>query len=208
VSADLVSDPREARRQVMEDDLRLWHDVLATTQMAGRVWLFGGLLLGLVREGGLMLHDCHDADFAFHSDDVARLESCFPALIEAGFAPHYRFPGVIGDATEYSFSRGGAKFELFRIEVVGARFRYWNYGHGPDGPVKNTCSIPAQPLEEVRFLDRTWLKVRNHEAELTALYGDWRTPDPGYDYLRGPAIEHTERWDPSTFELWSQLYAA
>jgi hypothetical protein len=182
--------------------------VLATTPMAGRSWLFGGLLLGLVREGGLMLHDCNDADLGFLSDDVVRLESCFPALIEAGFAPHFRFPGVFGDATEYSFTRRGAKFEFFRIEVVGDRFRYWNYGHGPSGPVRNRCSISAQPLEEVRFLDRAWLAVRDPDAELTALYGDWRTPDPGYDYLRGPAIEQTEPWDASTFELWGQLYAA
>jgi hypothetical protein len=136
----------------------------------------------------------------FLSDDIVTLESSFPALIAGGFSPHFRFPGVLGDATEYSFTRRGAKFEFFRLEVIGDRFRYWNYGHGPNGPVRNVCSIPAQPLEEVRFLDRTWLKVCDHDAELTALYGDWRTP--------GPAIERTERWDPSTFELWSQLYAA
>ena len=42
--------------------------------------------------------------------------------------------------------------------------------------------------------------------EAGALYGDWRTPDPGFDYLTSTTIETTEPWDASTFELWGQVY--
>ena len=59
------------------------------------------------------------------------------------------------------------------------------------------CEIPAQPLEDVAFLGRTWLKTRDHDAELTALYGNWRVPEPGWDYLSGPAIVEPGPWDPS-----------
>ena len=38
--------------------------------------------------------------------------------------------------------------------------------------------IPAQGLAPFDLVGRTWQKVADHEAELTALYGDWRTPDP------------------------------
>ena len=44
--------------------------------------------------------------------------------------------------------------------------------------------------------------MRDHEAELEALYGDWRTPDPGYDYMCSPAIVRRYPWDPSSFH-WS-----
>jgi hypothetical protein len=81
-----------------------------------------------------------------------------------------------------------------------------NYGTNTDpsspyGYVQNVCEIPALPLEEFHFLGRYWLKPADHEAELTAIYGDWRTPDPDYDYMRGPAIIERRPWDPSRYLL-------
>jgi len=35
----------------------------------------------------------------------------------------------------------------------------------------------------MEFLERTWLKPADHEVFLTAIYGDWRTPNPDYDYV-------------------------
>ena len=186
--------------EAMAADLRLLNDVLATTPLAGRYWLFGGLVLAWAREGALMPHDVLDADFAVLAEDMPRLEAAFGALRAAGFAPLYRFPRTDGPATEYSFSRGGRKFEFFRIDVAQDRFRFHNYAqHGDRGPVMNVCELPAQPREEVEFLDRTWLKVRDHDAELTANYGDWRTPNPAWDYLDSPSIVATEPWDASSF---------
>jgi hypothetical protein len=189
-----------AEVEAMAADLRLLNDVLARTALAGRYWLFGGLVLGWARERALMSHDAKDADFAVAAEDMPLLEAAFPALLEAGFTPLHRFPGANGPATEYSFARGDRKFEFFRIDRVGDRFRFHNYAqHGERGPIMNVCEIPAQPLAEIRFLGRTWLKVRDHEAELAANYGDWRTPDPDWDYLDSPCIVATEPWDPSSF---------
>jgi hypothetical protein len=129
------------------------------------------------------------------------------ALFAAGFAPKYCFPGNGGPPTEYSFSRDGRKFDFFRLDVDGERFRYHNYAlHGDRGPIANVCEIPAQPLEDFRFLDRTWLKVRDADLELTALYGDWRTPRPSFDYMEGPTIVRRAPWDASTYSLWGQVY--
>jgi hypothetical protein len=204
----LTADVREEGRRRMEADLRDLNDVLSVGPMAGRSWLFSGVLLGFAREGAILLHDTEGADLAFLAEDIELLESCVPSLIAAGFAPHFRFPGVRGPATEYSFTRNGAKFEFFRIDVRDDRFCYANYGYaGDESPVKNHCSTPAQPLEEIRFLGRSWLKPRDHELELTAMYGDWRTPDPSFNYLTGPAVERTEPWDDSTYPLWANLFA-
>jgi len=192
----------------MEHNLRLLHDVLARTPMAGRLWLFGGLLLGAIREGEIMLHDTEDADFAFLAQDEERLVASFPALVDAGFAPHLRFPGATGPATEYSFLKDGAKFELFKITVDGGRFTWANHGYRGDVPTQNTCAIPAQPLDELRFLDRTWLKVRDVDLELTALYGGWRTPAPGFAYMEAPTIVARAPWDDSTYATWAEVHAA
>jgi hypothetical protein len=197
----------EERRDRMAAHLRDLNDVLLRTPLAGRTWMFGGLLLGWVREGGLMLHDTSDADFALLADDADRLEASFEALAEAGFKHIHRFPGIAGEATEHSFHRADAKFDFFLLHLRSDRFAYCNYGHGPGGPVKNRCEIPAQPLEEIRFLGRTWLKVADHDAELTALYGDWRTPNPSWNYMHGPAIVAREPWDDSTYDLTRRVLA-
>ncbi|HEY1520553.1 MAG TPA: hypothetical protein VGF91_29275 [Solirubrobacteraceae bacterium] len=181
--------------------LQLLNDVLAHSPIAGRYWVTGGLLLGWAREGAILGHDCDDVDFYYRADDTDRLLASFPLLEDAGFRLSLRFPGAYGDATEYSFRRDGAKFEFFRAELAGSELSYWNYGFAPTGPVANEARIPAQPLEQFYFLGRSWLKARNHDAEMTAMYGDWRTPDPDFDYLRGPAIVATKPWDPSSFNL-------
>ncbi|HEY6780279.1 MAG TPA: hypothetical protein VI111_04950 [Thermoleophilaceae bacterium] len=196
-----IESPAESARRRMAASLRLLNDVLARGPLAGRHWAFGGFLLGWAREGDLMLHDSGDADFCFLADDLERLEACIPDLAAAGFELVHRFPSVqAAEPTEYSFRRDGAKFDFFRLWVEGESFRYRNYGHAPSGPVVNDCAIPAQPLEEFGFLGRSWLKVRDHDAELTALYGDWRTPCADWDYLDGPAIVATGPWDDSGYD--------
>jgi hypothetical protein len=184
----------------MADDLGELNDVLAGTPLAGHYWMFGGIVLAYTRERALMSHDTDDVDFAVLRADLPRLEAAFEALFAAGFAPLYRFPGAGRPPTEYSFARGGRKFEFFVIDLHGDRFRFHNYAlHGDRGPVMNVCELPAQPLTEVAFLGRRWLKVRDADAELTANYGDWRTPNPGWDYLDSPSIVETRPWDPSSF---------
>lgn len=187
--------PAEARP--MADGLQLLHDVLAGTGLHRRYWLFGGVVLGIVREGGLMAHDAVDVDFALLASDAWRFEAALPALFAAGFEPMFVFPGGDRPPTSWALRRGGLKFDFMLLEVAGDRFRYKNYALHGGAPSYRVCEIPAQPLEDVRFLDRTWLKTRDHDAELTALYGNWRVPEPGWDYLDGPAIVETGPWDPT-----------
>jgi hypothetical protein len=80
-----------AEQQVehMVTNLRLLNDTLASTAMAGRYWMFAGLVLGWAREGKLLSHDCKDADFAYLGDDEELLQSAFPILAEAGFQPMF-----------------------------------------------------------------------------------------------------------------------
>ncbi len=205
-----VIDPRRAEQEASRDllvaNLQRFNDTLAATPIAGRTWIFGGLHLGIVREGGIMLHDTKDVDFAFLGEDLERLEASFPALIEAGFAPHFRFPGLTGEATEYSFIKDDAKFEFFRLDRDGDELIFHHYGQLPDRSIRNRCAIPAQPLAEVRLADRTWLAARDADVELTALFNDWRTPNPDWNYLEGPSVRETSVWDDATFHLWGEQH--
>ncbi len=194
--------------QTFAANLRLLNDVLARTAVAGRYWVNGGLLLGWAREGAILSHDAADADFFYLREDTDRLAASFPALLNAGFGLLYRFPGITGEATEFSFWRDGAKFEFFRAEVISGasaddppRLRWWNYGYADHGPCANMAEIPAQPLEEFRFLDRTWLKAADHDLELSAMFDDWRVPRPDWDYMRAPTIVSRHPWDDSSHNL-------
>ncbi len=197
---------RQTRRSLLADNLRLLHDALARTPIAGRFWLWGGLLLGAIREGDILLHDTEDADFAFLGEDVALLHAAFPALVGAGFRPLLRYPGATGPATEYTFAKDGQKFEFFRFELAGDRLMWCNYGVRGADPLQNVCAMPAQPLDELDFLGRPWLKTRDPDVELTTLYGDWRTPRPGFDYMEAPTIVERRPWDPSSYDRWGDVF--
>jgi len=193
------------RKDVFTADLRLFNDVLSTTPMAGRYWVMGSVLLGWARERQLLGHDADDVDFFFLREDMDRLLTSFPALEDAGFQLMHVFPGAFAERpTEFTFERHQAKFELWCGDVVHEDGRAWlyyrSYGSGADGPMTNVCRLPAQPLDKFAFLGRTWLKPRDHDVELTGMYDDWRTPDPSWNYMQGPAIVKRHAWDSTTFD--------
>jgi hypothetical protein len=169
---------RRPRSWLQKRTLQRLNDVLAETPLAGHYWLFGGLLLGWAREGRLLLHDFRDADFAYEAADDDRFAAAVPAIIEAGFEPLFRYRNSDSEYTEHSFKRAGSQFEFFRMTRDGANWRYHMYDEAR--LVEMIGQLAAQPLEEIEFLGRTWLKPVDHEAELVALYGDWRTPKPDW----------------------------
>jgi hypothetical protein len=197
-----VRDARE--RQAAR--LRRLHDALASTPIAGRYWVSGGVLLGWAREGHLLSHDALDADFNYRAEDAQRLEASLPALVDAGFRLARRFPNIDDQPTQWVVDLDEAIFDFFCVQIEGDRLRWSSYGTNtdptsPHSHVQNICEIPALPLEEFAFLGRHWLKPVDHEAELTSIYGPWRTPDPNYDFMRGPAIVERRPWDPSRYQL-------
>jgi hypothetical protein len=190
----------------MIENLRLLNDTLARSPLAGRWWMFAGGLLGWAREGNVLLHDSVDVDFLVLDEDIPRLHASIDLLRRAGFQPLFRFPGVGRPTTIFSFLRDGAKFEFMRAERRGEVFSFWSYGPGRGGGIANRHELPAQPLVEFRYLDRTWLKTRDHDLELTASYGDWRTPDPAFTYMDSPAIVERVPWDDTSFDAWGRAF--
>lgn len=191
--------PAKERADVFARDLRLLHDILDATPFGGRYWVWSGLLLGWAREGALLAHDLHDADFGFLPHDAPLFPDAARALMRGGFAPLHRFVNNAGEVTEYTFTRHDAKFEFWMIAPRADRLRHYAYSDGGPGgpPTQVAAEISFQRLDHFRFLGRRWRKHVDHELELTQLYGDWRTPDETWDYMRGRAIVDRRPWrDP------------
>lgn len=163
-------------------DLHALNDLLAEADFADRYWVWAGMLLGYAREGRLLAHD-RDADFGILPEDVDRLLALIPTLRRAGFTPVHLYRNSAGEITELTFKRHLAKFEFFVFAPVGDRLHYTVYGYPPDHLVEIESAIARQPLVPFDFVGRTWRKPADHEQELAAMYGEWRVPQRGWNYL-------------------------
>ena len=193
-------------------DLQLLNDVLAASPLAGRYWMFGGMLIGWARDGDLIRGVDEDFDFVFHDADLDRFRYAITDLVRAGFLPRYKFPSVFEPASTLSLVRHGTRFDFFRAQPHGVDsyilYSYHNYVVSAGGPVRTTHSYRDQPLVPIEYLDRLWLKSQDHDLELTQEYGDWRTPDPGWSGFNSRNIIAREPWgsgvgriNPATFDL-------
>jgi hypothetical protein len=166
-------------------DLRDLNDLLERTSLRGHYRLMAGLLLGWAREGGIMPHDVLDADIAINDEEFHRMTEVVPALLKAGFKCRRRFINNDRQLTEVTFARHGASFDFFRLFSDGSSFRYYLY----DTTTEYAATIPSQEAEPFSFLDRTWLKSKDHALELKSIYGPWEIPDPSFSYLDCLSIE-------------------
>jgi|HubBroStandDraft_6_1064221.scaffolds.fasta_scaffold82110_2 hypothetical protein len=167
-------------------DLRDLCDALQHSALDGRYWVWSGLLLGWAREGAILQHDSLDADFAVADEDFQHLVDAIPALLAAGFVRDRCFINNEGVVTELTFLRHGARFDFFRMfQEPGQRRRYFMYSIHWNGILEIEAVVPDQPRVPFSFIERTWLKVKDHELELKSIYGNWQVPDPSWSYLEG-----------------------
>jgi hypothetical protein len=161
--------------------LQRLHDTIGTAPLANKIWINGGVLLGYVREGRPLPNDT-DVDFSYWDHDRECLEGILPKLLSAGFRPYARWTNNEGRVTEWSLMHRDIKFEFFEMHRSEDRMRWYCYGGDPCQELLNEA--PAHGLEHFELAGRRWLKPDDHETYLTALYGNWRTPNPAYFYVR------------------------
>jgi len=167
----------ERRRRGLE---RL-HDLLAQTGLHDRYWLFLGLLLGCVRGGGPIPWD-RDADFAFLDHDLPEYLAALEMLRRHGFELRPLQVNNDGRTTKWALRHQGVKFEFFQLDRHGDRLR-WHY-HRRKPPLELVNEVPVHGLVPFELYGRRFMMPDTAEAQLELLYGDWRTPDPGYVYWR------------------------
>ena len=157
------------------------HDTLAKTEFADKYWATMGFLLGCIRDGGPIAWD-RDADFGFLERDLPSFKAALEDLRGAGFRPARLQVNNDGRITKWAVRRQHFKFEFFMFEERGDKLR-WVFHNRKEG-LEIINEIPAHGLDEFELYGRRWLKPENTGEYLTALYGDWRTPDPNYVYWR------------------------
>jgi hypothetical protein len=214
VSVAIGEELRTRHRLLLEENLILLHDTLEAGPLAGRYWVLGGLLLGWAREGRILTHDLQDGDFGFFREDHDKLRASVSHLSEAGFKPLHRLRTNEGDPVMYAFEKDWATFEFMEHERLGQNFRLWSFGARIEGEeavmVEMVCQVPRFELAPMEFLGRTWQKPDDHDAHLTAMYGDWKTPNHRYDFMRDDlsivethpwtgSFERAEAQDPNSF---------
>jgi hypothetical protein len=193
----------ERHSAILEQNLRLLHDVLENSPLANRYWVAGGLLLGWAREGRMLWHEPQDGDFGYFREDREKFLASVPRLIDAGFKADRRFTNNDGAPAAYVFEKDWASFEFFETERSGSVVRSWGFGSRVWGnetvPIELVCQVPAFHLAPMEFLGRTWRKPDDHVAYLSAVYGDWRTPNFDYDFSKDdPSIVAIHPWAGSS----------
>ena len=119
--------------------------------------------------------DDPDVDFFARAEDTPQVLAGLRLLERAGFQRLYRYVNNEGEATEWSPQRGPVKFEFFRLFPQAGRLRYYCYTAADQW----LFELPEMRWGSLVWLDRQWQKPVDHDAYLTAEYGDWRVPQPG-----------------------------
>ncbi len=161
--------------------VQLLHDVLADSPIHGKYWLCGGLVLGYVRQGGMLPHDM-DIDFHYWRSDREKLETSLDLLLKSGFKIHACWKNNSGEITEYALKyKTVIKFDFLEVNRVNNKMQWYCYGGGPIIQ-QIRYAVPVHDLEKIELYEREWLKPADHELYLTSMYGDWRTPNPKYRF--------------------------
>lgn len=190
--------------KVLRDGLDLLHTTLADSPLHGRYWVCGGVLLGWAREGDLLAHDS-DVDFHYWREDEELVLLAIKLLVQVGFKRKYIWRNLAGETTEYVLSYKSFTFEFFAAHQHNNNTRWYLY----QGSVNRNIPLvellreaPGCELEEFELCGKRWLKPKDHETYLRAVYGDWRTPNQNFDALtESPCnIRHTllagrQAWD-------------
>lgn len=171
---------------------------LKDTPMKDKFWLCGGALLGYAREGALLKHD-NDIDFHYWSSDALLIEDTLKSLKIYGFKYCYNLKNSSGNITQHTIKYKNVKIDFFEaikkdtnIQWTCYTTKHWNR------PARQFLNqIPSVELTAVEFYGVSILKPLDHDAYLTALYGDWQKPMKDYTYyIDSKAIISKEPWSP------------
>lgn len=185
-------------------DLPRFFDCVESTEIAGRWWLWSGAMLGFIRSGKPIEWD-HDVDFAIERKDIWLLVRSLPKLKKMGYRPKRNFVDRDGVVFGIHLSRRGIIYDFFILDDVDSNtFSYSQFGVIDGQPVRQICEIPRQKLTTRDMLGRPWPCASDQEVELTAIYGNWRVPDPTWSYLSSPSVRRSEPWG-ANLDSWEEL---
>lgn len=161
-----------------------------------------GTLLGIVREGRLLKHDM-DIDIGVRLKDEEEIKDLRETLISKGCILRFNY-SIDGIGTvESSFLIGGIKFDInyYRSEegYPDSDICYLMYRDPEREYGKDELSVVRLVSPHIGSVVRTGFAgteiciPENAEEYLAARYGEnWRVPDRGYVYWKGPSTSPTD----------------
>lgn len=174
-----LREPAPPRFDPSQGERLLWNALAALAASGVGAFATAGTLLGLQREGGLLAHD-KDLDIGVGSAQFETADEVLRGLGWDAMQTGLRFSNVLSyldrasgmalDLLAFTHEAGSGKL-LGGFWLHGVPWEWQRVLEYPDPGQMRRHDSPAGPV---------WA-LAEPDAWLTALYGDWRTPDPGFE---------------------------
>lgn len=157
----------------------LWKTLAALAKENIRAFSIAGTLLGLTREGHLLAHD-KDMDIAVFTEEIRQANHVLIALgwqrTDLGYS-FINFRSYYDPVSGMEIDLNGIAREKGTDMLLGGLWL-----EGIPWEWQRVVEFPF-PLSLKRMQQRSGMvwHLANPEAWLTAVYGDWRTPDKSFD---------------------------
>lgn len=189
---------REIKKNMKIHGIDTIHFVEKT--LSGNVFFYMdmGTMLGIVREGRLLGHDL-DIDIAVYAENDLEKNRVKELLLDAGCALRYTYYVEELGVVEHSFEINNLKFDINYYsrkaseDICYLMFREDGKEYKDDE--MDVVRLSVSPINEVKKVDFYGKQVTipvEAERYLAERYGDnWRIPDKGYVYWKGPSTTPT-----------------
>lgn len=177
------------------DVTRELHATLERTPLKGHYVMSCGMLLGFQREGRVLPWDCWDLDLEIGSENLPQLRASMPLLQEAGWRHRVSWATNDGLLAEVRLYHRLVGLDLFLTYPREGQTASFVFSRRNGTWLQAEQRVPTSGRREVEFLGVRWQVPDPVEPVLSAMYGDWRTPDPGWDYMTSPAIVDVQPWN-------------
>jgi hypothetical protein len=177
-----------------ESVIKELHATLATTPLADHYLLSCGLLLGYRRENRALPWDCWDVDFEVPARYLPELAATVPLLVRAGWRHRVTWCSNDGRVAEVRLMRKLVGLDLFVTYDEGDEVASWVFSKRDGTWLQAEQRVPQAGVQEVEFLGLRWNAPDPIDPVLVAMYGDWQTPQPGWDYMTSPSIVDVAPW--------------
>ena len=181
-------------REAADTVLATVHAALSNDSLSGHWHLYGGALLGWARQGRMLDHDLNDIDVAIDEAVLPELLEAIDSLCLSGFSVDRVFVSNDSTVREIALAYNNVRVDLFVFRDVHGFWDNRGFGDRHGRQSELVSMIPRQPLEPITLSGRPWPKVVDHDVELEAIYGDWRTPDPTWKFGNDRTVVRTEEW--------------
>lgn len=150
--------------------------------------LMAGTLLGFHREKDFI---SFDKDIDLGIIDRAYRPELFQRLIDNGWGFETLYLTLLG-GYEYTFKKGNIKIDFYVLHKVEHGYwhaaYYWGKkeninGIWQDVPTMIRYNYSVKSFHPVEFKGHDFLVPENIEKHLAENYGDWKTPNPKYNYV-------------------------